>query len=314
LDFDWQLPIDTNRYFLPIDDDAIAFPGANAEQRVVLSQLLGLVINATISEMEVVANKLKDVAWRQILRDYPVNPEMFDLGEQFFDEEAKHAALFQRFQNKFCDQYGIELEDLQQIMPEAYGSTFQAAIRRNAQAGGHAFWWVVAMVEEVSVLIFQQMYKHRSKLDPMYFQIQKKHFEEESRHTNYAFLMLELIRKKNAAHGRRFHQKTDLLYSELFSTGWVVSELEKVFNASRLAKKHEFFAKISECLPLMRKLSLPELAKRLFVSAPYISSVINPRYHRLTPLTAQKHEAWMLPFPEPEPAMLNASAEDIWHS
>jgi hypothetical protein len=312
-DIDWQRPIDRSRYFLPIDDEAIAFPGASPEQRLALSQYLGLVINNTISEMEEVANKLKHIAWRQILDDYPVNPEMEALGEQFFDEEAKHAELFRRFQRKFCDESGIDLADLQQIMPQAYGSTFQTAIRKNSEMGGHAFWWVVAMVEEVSVLIYQQLYRTRKELDPLYYQVQRKHFEEESRHTNYAFLMLEVIRKRNRGLRQRLHRRLDLLYSELFSSTWVVCELERIFSVRKLNNKHPFFATLSSCLPLLEKLSTYELARRLFVSAPYISSVLNPRYHKLTPMTARKHDAWMLPYPTPKPALLYAAAKDIWH-
>jgi hypothetical protein len=311
-DLNWQEPIDLGRFFLPIDDEAIAFPGANADQRLVLSQLLGLVINNTISEMEDVANKLKHVAWRQILDEFPVNPEMEALGEQFFAEEMKHAELFRRFQAKFCAQTGIDPDDLRQIMPQAYGSTFQTAIRKNAELGGHAFWWVVAIVEEVSVLIYQQLYRTRKELDPLYYQVQRRHFEEESRHTSYAFLMLELIRRRSRNFRQKMHQRFDLVYSELFSTTWVVAELERIFTVRKLAKKHDFFARLNTCLPLIEKLSVAELARRLFISAPYISSVLNPRYHKLTPMTAAKHDALMFPYPVPKPALLFAAAKDIW--
>ncbi len=34
--------IDPTRHFSPLDNDAVAFPGANAEQRLALSQLMGI--------------------------------------------------------------------------------------------------------------------------------------------------------------------------------------------------------------------------------------------------------------------------------
>ncbi len=45
--------------------------------------------------------------------------------------------------------------------------------------GGHAFWWVVAVVEEVALLIYQAVYRHRKQMDPLFYQIHRKHFEEE---------------------------------------------------------------------------------------------------------------------------------------
>ncbi len=95
-DVPWEKGIDKECFLLPLDEDSIVFPGASAEQRLALSQYTGLVINATISEMEAVIHKLKDSAWRSVLKSYPVNPEMIELGELFFSEEGKHSELFSR--------------------------------------------------------------------------------------------------------------------------------------------------------------------------------------------------------------------------
>lgn len=273
---------------------------------------MGLVVNATIAEMETVAFRIRDAAWRQILEDFPVNPEMKSLGEQFFDEEIKHAQMFARYVQTFADEVGVEIAQLDQILPKAYGSAFQSAIQKNARRGGHAFWWVVALVEEEAVLLYQQMYRHRKTLDPLYYEIHKRHFEEECRHTNYAFLMLKLIKDRPKTWRQSFHQKVDRIYSELFTTTWVLAELHKVFNVRHLSEKHPFFETLTSCMPLMKDLGWRELAKRLFISAPYISSVLNPRYHRLTSAAAAEHGALGFAYPAPNPAVTFASAEDIW--
>src|SRR5262245_58198734 len=83
-DIPWQVPIDDKKHLLPLDRDAIAFPGASAEQRLALSHLMGLIINSTIAEMEGVINVMRDDAWAKSLRAYPSNPEMWELGELFF--------------------------------------------------------------------------------------------------------------------------------------------------------------------------------------------------------------------------------------
>lgn len=309
-DIRWQRGIDTQRFFLPLDREAIAFPGASAEQSLALSQLLGLIVNATVAEMENVAHKLRDVAWADVLRSYPVNPEMFELGELFFAEEAKHARVFERYNQLFCETTGVDPHSLKKILPQAYGSAFQKAIHRNAKAGGHAFWWVVSVVEEESVLIYQQIYRHRRAIDPLYYELHRKHFEEEARHTNYAFLMLELIRRRVSGLGMRVHKSMDLFYSEMFSTGWILSELHRVMQVSKMKHEHEFFAVLASCVPLMQSMPRAELIHRLFVSAPYISSILNRRYHKHTTATARQHRAVGLIYPKPKPAATVSSQEE----
>lgn len=295
-----------------MDDDAIAFPGASREQQLALSQLMGLIVNATISEMEDVAHKIRDIAWRKQLDDYPVNPEMIALGEQFFEEEAKHSQLFRRYNDLFCEQAGVSPEDLQRVVPSAYGGPFQDAIIANAKWGGHAFWWVVAIVEEVALLLYQSIYRHRKEIDPLYYQVHRKHFEEESRHTHYAFLMLELIREKNKTRFQKIHNKIDLVFCDVFSSAWVIGELSKIKNVKSMQHQSEFFKILASCLPLMEKMSKRDLIKRLFVSAPYISLILNKNYHRLSIDAAFRHHAWRITYPKPQPLVTKVTGEASW--
>jgi len=297
-DIPWEQGIDPTKYFLPLDKDAIVFPHANADQRLVLSQLMGLVINSTISEMEGVIHKLKDLAWEQILRSYPANPEMWELGELFFKEEKKHSVAFARYIEMFCETTGIRNRHLDHILPKAFGSIFQKAIIANAKAGGHAFWWVVATVEEVSIEIYKQMHHHKTAIDPLFYTVHRRHAEEESRHRNYAFLMLDLVRRRMPSLQRFFHKRTDLLFAQAFSTGWIVTELHKVFYTEKLSKAHPFFATVSSCLPLIKAFSIPKLFEQLFVRAPYISLVLNTRNQVETAKMARRHKALSLPLPK----------------
>jgi hypothetical protein len=306
----WEIGVDHSRCFLPLDQDAIAFPGASEEQRLVLSQYLGLVINATISEMEGVIHKLKDVAWNQVLRRFPVNPEMWELGELFFEEEIKHARMFGRYNQIFCESAGIDPGKLHALLPRAFGSMFQKAVIANARGGGHAFWWLVASAEEVSIEIYRAIRLHQSTMDPLYHLIHKKHLEDESRHRNYAFLMLALIEQQGMPSLSSFyHRKTDLLFAQAFSTAWVLTELSKVFDARALAKDHPFFETLASCFPLVRQVPLHELARRLFVTGPYVSLVLNTRNQRNTTLTAEEHKVLQFPFPKPRPAEVSGGKE-----
>ena len=300
-DIDWARGVDINRPLLPLDDQAIAFPRTSREQRLALSQWMGLVVNSTIGEMERVIDKMRDHAWAQILRAYPVNPEMWELGQRFFDEEAKHSAAFTRYNDLFCRSAGIDPYALDQIVPKAFGSTFLSFTVANSRAGGHAFWWTVAATEEISILLYKQMAGFEDEVDPLFHEVHKRHMEEEARHQNYAFLMLEVIRKRAVSPGAYFHRKIDLLLSPFFSSVWALAELHKIFDAKRLAGEHPFFATLASCLPLLEK---GNLMKRIFVSAPYLSPMLNTRFHPQTMKAADRCGAIALPFPEPQPARL----------
>jgi hypothetical protein len=302
----WSIGVDTNKLLLPLDDSNIAFPGASAEQVVALSQLMGLIVNATISEMEDCLPKLKQYAWDDVIKKYPVNPEFIELGEQFFTEEAKHASAFKKYLNAFCTAHGVDVEDLDLLLPKAFGSHFQASIIRNAKAGGQAFWWVVSNVEEVSINIFQGIYRNRQSVDPLYYQLHKRHLEEESRHANYAYLMIELM--KHAEPGLRgwWHRKTDFTWAQLVAAPWVITELYKFFKVKDLQHKSEFFKVLASCIPLFESMSQSEKIKRLFVAAPYVSWILNPNHRKLHISATRDFKSWMLPFPKAQKVNLKS--------
>lgn len=308
---DWSVGVDLQKPFLPLDHEAIAFPGASSEQTLALSQWIGLVVNATISEMEDALPNLKYHGWEKIIRAYPVNPEIKELGELFFEEEAKHAKAFSRYLDAFCQEVGVEPHELKKFLPRAFGSFFQAAITKNAEAGGHAFWWVVAAVEEVSINIFKEMLKFRGELDPLFYQLHRRHLEEEARHANYAYLMLQVIQDRPANIRRRLFQKTDFLFSQLVAKPWVIKELSKFFEVGQLSSAHPFFKTLESCVPLCQNLSIPELSRRMFYSAPYVSWILNPNWARGVGSVRKDQGALPVPFKDVSSVTLDIPKKSI---
>lgn len=301
-DIPWASGIDNQSFFLPLDQDSIAFPGAGLRQQRVLSQWMGLVVNTTISEFELLAHRYREEAWQNVLDSYPINPEFRELGEQFYEEELKHAALFQRYTDVFCSSLGLDQSDLKVILPQAQGSILEKAMLANLRRGGQAYWWTVAATEEIALLVYRQIHRFRNQIDPLYYKIHKLHFEEESRHTNYAFNMLELIKRKPKNIKEHLWKKFDLLYYEVTSTPWVVGELARIRKVKKLANRHPFFEELAECLPLVEKIGYRDLFKRFFVSAPYVSYVLNHRFHKLTMHQAKSNGAWRFWYPKPKVA------------
>lgn len=294
--FNWQGGIDLEKMLLPLDKENLVFPGASKEQRIALSQLMGLIVNHTISEMEESLPKLKYHAWEKVLDLYPCAPEVRELGEMFFEEEAKHARVFGKYMHTFAEETGIDLKDLKALLPSAYGSQFQKRVIKNAERGGHAFWWVVTGVEEVSIEIFHAMSEHKQEIDPLFYQIHEKHMEEEARHANYAHLMLNLIAK--SPYGKAIFRKKDLILGQLLPIPWVISELSKIKNVKQFAHKHPFFETLASTLPLMSKLSSIEILRRIHMSAPYVSWLINPTWRRYHHSPSRNLGSWRMPFPK----------------
>jgi hypothetical protein len=296
----WSVAVDRSKYFLPLDAEALVFPGLDAAQRRTLSQYLGLVINATIAEMESVIDLLRRPAWEELLQKHSANPELWALGECFFAEEKKHAVAFNRFIDVFCQSQGIKPNSLRRLLPQGRGSSLLRAIRLNAEAGGFAFWWVVAGVEEVSVQIYQMMHKHEQAIDPLYFAVHRMHLEEEARHRSYAFLMLELAQEIPSTFKEKLIRKTDLMLAQSMTAAWVLSQLSRVHVAKELAEEHPFFAELNACLPALSKVPLWKIVHSLFTSAPYIGFVLNLRHQKQTLRYAQKFGVWRLPMPVPQ--------------
>lgn len=290
-DIPYSSGIDIQRKFLPLGEDHLFFPNASAEQALALSQLFGLIVNETISEMECCLPRLKYIGWEMMLKRYPNSPELEELGELFFTEEEKHANAFHKYLETFCTQMGIDADDLKLLLPRAYNSHFQNSIIENAKNGGHAFWWIVAAVEDVSIQVFKEIRKHKDDIDPLYYHLHQLHAAEEARHENYAFLMLQLAKENASSLKEKWNLKKDLLLAQTLAPPWLVTELTKVLRAKELQHKHPWFATIASALPLMQDLSPLELAKRCWYQAPYIGWLINPKFQKKNLKHAQSHGA-----------------------
>lgn len=302
----WSKEIDLSRYFVPLDQDALVFPQANPDQRRVLSQYLGLVMAQTFSEMETALIQVKDLVWKNHLQKYPVNPEFEALGEEFFSEEEKHSRMFRRYLEKFASQTGVSLEEISGILPAVSGTVLLKTLKLNSEYGGHALWWVLMLVEEVSILVYKQMQPFKARLDPLYFAVHRRHFEEEVRHSPYSYWMLEHLYSRNRSLLSPVYRKTDLILSQALEVVWTLSSLSRVRNAPRLQKRHPFYAVLAGCLPMLRESSPFEIIKKLFISAPFVSLMLNPNHHGGFQETVSKLRALEFPIPKPESVPLGA--------
>jgi hypothetical protein len=136
-------------------------------------------------------------------------------------------------------------------------------------------------LEETSIQVFRAMQKHQGQpkilehlnpsncsqhklIDPLYFILPKRHAEEESRHDNYAFMMLDLYHQMPKSWVQKFLSKIDNLLSELLPGPWMITELMKIMKVKKLHQDSEFFRVLASCLPLLEQVSKVEFAQGFY--------------------------------------------------
>ena len=85
--------IDLSKTFAPISDDFLLYDKLNPDQKIVVGQFLGLVINSAICELELAIERSKKECYVDVINRFPVSKEFEELGENFFKEEKKHSGL-----------------------------------------------------------------------------------------------------------------------------------------------------------------------------------------------------------------------------
>jgi len=214
--------------------------------------------------------------------------------------------MFKRFLLLFSKTTGLAPEELDGLLPAVSGTMLERALELHSGLGGHALWWVLTLVEEVSISIYREMRPSRARLDPLYHEIHWRHFQEEVRHSPYAYLMLEnLYRRDRSALGGLF-KRTDFLVAQALEVSWALVSLSRLRNAERLRKRHPFYATLARLMPLLRGRSPFRLLRSLFVSAPFVSLLLNPNHHEDLQGMAARLRALEFPLPAPEPPKLGA--------
>jgi len=296
-DIDWNRSVDYTKFLLPLNKDNLFFPDASEEQKLAISQLMGLIVASTIAQHEQVANELKLPAWEKPLRKHPINPEFMELGENFFEEEAKHSYVFNRYIDKFATGLGIESAELRQILPSTKNSALAHVYKMNSYAGGAALWWLVAALEEESVLFYKMISASQSPIDPLYKQIHRLHFEEEVRHKSFAPMMIDFYKQFHCTTKKQVLHKVDFILAEVLNITWTFSQLIKLKDIRELKKKAPFFDVLSTTMDMLYRKNPHQLLKEIFTSTPYISSNLQLSNHEQISSMIEHYDPLKLPIP-----------------
>ncbi len=271
----WSTSIDLTKPLLPLDSGSPLFPDTTEAERIAISQIMGLVVAASISQLESVAVSLQGPTWDKVLRKYPVGPEFRALGEHFYEDEAKHSLAFDRYIDLFATQLGLEAAELKAFLPSS-DSMIRKIYALNSRLGGTAIWWLIAALEEESIEIYKRMRNSTEELEPVYLGLHRAHFEEEIRHKSYAVMMLQLHRDQ----GTRPFGKFDFLLSETLNFLWSFNQLAKLRGIGVLRNRHPFFATIAGLCEKIRGRNTLQVMSALCYRTPYTRGMIQLSQHR----------------------------------
>ena len=296
-DINWAQGIDLSKSFLPLNNVNSLFNNASPAQLRVISQMMGLIVASTISQLENVAYRLKVPVWENFLRKHPVNPELLELGEQFFEEEKKHSRAFNQYIDLFANEVNIDPVDLKRFLPKTHNTAIEKIYTLNSKVGGMAMWWLISAVEEESILFYHLLNEVKGSVDPLYYNLHRCHFEEEVRHRSYAHMMLEVYNEFVNTPSSYVFKKVDFILAEVLNMTWTFSQLLKVKELKKYKNHHEFFNTLSSCMELLEGKSQIDILSALFHSTPYISHTIHLSEHGHIRELLKRYKTSKLPLP-----------------
>ena len=296
-DFAWDAPIDVDKPLLPLAQIDRVFPGLDDDERLVLSQLFGLVVAQMFSDAEQFLNKTREQLWGEFERLFAGYPALLELGTQFFDEERKHAEMFRRYITAWLVARGLDVERFFAEQPRFSESWQHRVILRNAARGGLAFWWIVLLAEEESPLIYRHLEDAPDDIEPLYLQIHRKHFEEEARHATFAYTaMAYLADRLHGLEGAR-RRRTDVMLAQTMQISFMAEAIVRRQRNLPDPTIHPWIAVVVRAMTKVGRLPARHLFRVFFREPTLIGPFMNYRFHKNMVEMATTRRLWSLPLP-----------------
>lgn len=304
LSVDWDKGIDLSKPFLPIDEGAFFFPGISTEERIVVSQLMGLIVAKATYELEEALLYFYDLSWKKWCDLKPLSPEFMGLGEQFFIEEEKHSHCFQRYVKMFAEKVGVDLTDLNELLPVLKNTKTEKIIDYHLKFNVQSVWWMVAIFEQQFLNIYKNIAPFRKDLDPLYYELHFKHYKEEAIHSPFPYLMIQYLDNFPQGFFRKQTQKVDLASAQVILSCWIISSFNRVRNIKKFEGKHEFFRILKGLFDKPLSMGIPKVLWKFLTETPYVGELINTNVHQDIINFAAQRDTFSLPTPSFEEVKL----------
>lgn len=296
-DFDWDAPIDVARPLVPLAQVDRMFPGLEDDERLALSQLLGILVAYVFSDAERFLSATRDRLWTDFARLFAGHPALLDLGTQFFDEERKHAEMFLRYNTRWLTAQGLDAEEFLARQPRFVDSWQHRVIQRNAGHGGLAFWWLVLLAEEESPLIYQHLEDAAGEIEPLYLRVHRKHFEEEARHATFAYTAMAFLADRAPRGRRALHRRTDVVLAQLLQWSFMAGTVLHGRRARRDAPRHPWLTTVERAMTKVERLPARHLYRVLLREPTLLGPFLNYRFHENMVEMVRTRGLWSCPLP-----------------
>jgi hypothetical protein len=296
-DFAWDAPIDVGKPLLPLAQIDHMFPGLDDDERLALSQILGLIVAQIFSDAEQFLNTARDTLWPDFERLFAKHPVLLDLGTQFFDEERKHAEMFRRYITRWLEARGLEPARFFERQPRFSESWQHRVILRNAARGGLSFWWIVLLAEEESPLIYKYLEEAPDDIEPLYLRIHRKHFEEEARHATFAYTAMAYLADHMGGMERAIHRRGDVILSQLMQWSFMLQAFARERRELRTTPEHPWLDTVTQAMRRVQRLPLGHLFRVFFREPTLVGPFFNFRFHENMVEMARTRRLWSFPLP-----------------
>ena len=159
------------------------------------------------------------------------------------------------------------------------GTLTEKFLATYTKLGGYTFWWIVAQAEQVFLQIYHSLRPCADILEPLYYDLHRKHFEEEARHAHFPYLMLALMSSRGHGMYSPMHVRADFAIAELVQTAWTVTSMARTRRIQGLKSKHPLFGALASVYPLLEK-NRCHASCGAWSHPPYVSGLANPSGHK----------------------------------
>ncbi|MFL5785924.1 MAG: diiron oxygenase, partial [Bacteriovoracaceae bacterium] len=228
------------------------------------SWALGLLASSAIKEHEKILNDLRALAC----------PKMTAEASTFFLEEAVHSEAYQRFLDEAAKKLNLTTTELSTFLPKYKKTSFSGRIYAlEAKLGGNAIWWAVAATEEESIRLFQKLLPNKENTDTLFFELNRLHFLEESRHSSFSY---QMIRHRNAG---KTLKKWSFAVSRVLQTIWLFQELNGFRKVKNFRDRHPLLEEMALLSEKIDRMSWRQKFKLIFRENFYTRMMSTPERH-----------------------------------
>ncbi len=274
-DIDWSQGVDLDKDLLPLSPLAKEFTERHEISTRSVSWMFGLLATSAISEHERVLNDLHNT-WESGLRKDFASLQLLQLGNQFFKEEMKHSEAFKMYLEHSAIFLNLKIGELKSFLPRYTESSLAARLyRKDLMTGGSALWWTVATTEEESIELFRMLNKNADRTDPLFYQLNKLHYEEEIRHSSFSYMMIDFYSSKQS----RSRNISSYLLARSLQTVWVCQQLKRLRNVHQFADRHPYLSEMSRFVKTLEEVPFFRKMKLLYQDNGYVSMMLKPENH-----------------------------------